>query len=250
MKRTVGIMGAMKQEVKEIVPLLETCNTVQIANRTFYSGTINGVEVVVVISQIGKVAAATTVSILVHLFHVTEILFSGTAGALSPKLKMGDIVVANRLIQHDFDVFPLFPHHLIPHNNKIAWECTDDFLQSKVKACKSLLEKQNMEKLLGKAVVEAFFPEPPSLYVGAISSGDQFIYSDEQRQKVLADFPDVLCVEMEGAAVAQACDDYELPFTIIRYISDNADVNAHVDFEMFVYKVASIYSREIVKSLI
>ncbi len=90
----------------------------------------------------------------------------------------------------------------------------------------------------------------PKLYLGDIASGDQFINSDEQRREILSLLPEVLCVEMEGAAVAQVCLEFGVPFTVIRTISDTADHNAHVDFNKFIVEVANAYSRAIISEII
>jgi adenosylhomocysteine nucleosidase len=116
------------------------------------------------------------------------------------------------------------------------------------KAVSRLLE-QGVENMVGEEAVKEF-NLAPALHFGDIASGDQFINSIEKRDEILSLLPDVLCVEMEGAAVAQVCLEFGTPFTVIRTISDTADHNARVDFGKFIVEVANAYSRAIVKEII
>ena len=113
-KRIVGILGAMPQEVDDVIRLLKNAQEFSFGMRTYISGQINGTDAVVVFSRWGKVAAAATVSALIHHFAVTEIIFTGVAGAIDPKLKIGDIVIGRRLIQHDIDARPLMQRFEVP----------------------------------------------------------------------------------------------------------------------------------------
>ena len=115
------------------------------------------------------------------------------------------------------------------------------------KAIANLLER-GVEHMVGEEAVKEF-NLAPKLYFGDIASGDQFINSNEKRQEILSLLPDVQCVEMEGAAVAQVCLEFGVPFTVIRTISDTADHNARVDFGKFIVEVANAYSRSIVSEL-
>ena len=103
--------------------------------------------------------------------------------------------------------------------------------------------------MVGEEAVKEF-NLAPKLYFGDIASGDQFINSNEKRQEILGELPDVLCVEMEGAAVAQVCLEFGIPFTVIRTISDSADHNARVDFTRFIVEVANSYSKSIVSEIV
>src|SRR6478752_8004470 len=114
MKKTIAIMGAMPEEIDGVVALLDNCTEFSIGQRTYYSGQINDIDTVVVFSRWGKVAAATTVSALIHHFQITELIFTGVAGAIKDNLKIGDIVLAKRLIQHDMDARPLMNQFEIP----------------------------------------------------------------------------------------------------------------------------------------
>ena len=247
MDRTIGILGAMAQEIDEVKALLENKTVVNIGNREFVVGKINGIACVVAFSKWGKVAATITATLMVQEFGVTELIFSGTAGALADGLKVGDIVIAKRLVQHDLDVSPIIPRFELPLLNRIYVDSDPEVTALAGKAVSNLLE-QGVEKMVGEQAVKDF-NLAPTLYYGDIASGDQFINSDVKRLEILDHLPNVLCVEMEGAAVAQVCLEFGVPFTVIRTISDTADHNARIDFGKFIVEVANAYSRAIVNEI-
>jgi adenosylhomocysteine nucleosidase len=245
----IGIMGALPEEINGITQLMEDLNSQTIGRRIFYTGTINGTSVVVVYSRMGKVAAATTVSVLVHWFKVTEVIFTGVAGALSPDLIIGDMIVATELLQHDMDARPLFPRYEIPLLRKTWFSSDKQRSQQITRSIENLLQEKVLHQLIAPEVLEPFGINSPKLMTGAVISGDQFINSEAHKKQLLEEHPQALCVEMEGAAVAQVCYENDIPFTIIRTISDTADEKASVDFNAFVREVASRYSVAVIQSL-
>ena len=247
MTRNIGILGAMSQEIDEVKALLSNKTIVTIANREFVVGKINGIACVVAFSKWGKVAATITATLLIQEFGVTDLFFIGTAGALADDLKVGDIVVARRLVQHDLDARPIISRFELPLLNRVYVSTDWQLTELAGKAVSNLLER-GVEYMVGEEAVKEF-NLTPKLYFGDIASGDQFINSDEKRQEILGLLPEVLCVEMEGAAVAQVCLEFGTPFTVIRTISDTADHNARVDFGKFIVEVANAYSRSIVGEL-
>ena len=247
MERNIGILGAMSQEIDEVKALLTEKTIVKIANREFVVGKLNNVRCVVAFSKWGKVAATITATLLVQEFGVTDLFFIGTAGALADGLKVGDIVVARRLVQHDLDARPIISRFELPLLNRIYVSTDWHLTELAGRAVSNLLER-GVEHIVGEEAVEEFHLAP-KLYYGDIASGDQFINSDEKRQEILGLLPEVLCVEMEGAAVAQVCLEFGIPFTVIRTISDTADHNARVDFGKFIVEVANAYSRGIVSEI-
>ncbi len=242
-------MGAMTEEISGVSALLTGCREVTSGRRTYYVGKIDGIDTVVVFSRWGKVAAATTVSTLIHEFNITELLFTGVAGAIHPSLSIGDIVVAKRLIHHDLDVRPILKQYEIPLLN-LTWLETDEFrLNSAEKAINTLLGNKNLHAAIDEAELEKFNIVDPKLFTGDVASGDQFFFKSSQKHALHAQLPDVLCVEMEGAAVAQVCFEHDVPFTVIRTISDDADESSPVNFAEFIKEVASKYSVEIIKNI-
>lgn len=242
-------MGAMPEEITGVIALLDNPISTTIGRRIYTTGTISGIETVVVFSRWGKVATAATVSALIHHFNITQLIFTGVAGALSPKLQIGDIVIASRLIQHDMDARPLMPQFEIPLLGKTYFETDNNQLTIAQNAITTLLESNTLINLVGNEVATTFGIAQPKLHTGDIASGDKFFANNNDKQNLLAALPNLLCVEMEGAAVAQVCYEYNIPFTIIRTISDSADDNSHIDFPAFIKEVSSKYSVAIVKEI-
>ena len=248
MERNIGILGAMAQEIDEVKAMLTEKTNVRIANRDFVVGKLNGVRCVVAFSKWGKVAATITATLLIQEFAVTDLFFIGTAGALADDLKVGDIVVSKRLVQHDLDARPMLSRFELPLLNRIYVNSDPGLTELAGRAITNLLA-QGVEKMVGKDAVREFKLNP-TLHFGDVASGDQFINSDEKRQEILDLLPDLQCVEMEGAAVAQVCLEFGTPFTVVRIISDTADHNARIDFNKFILEVANAYSKAIVGEIL
>ena len=237
----------MAQEIDEVKALLTDKTTVKIANREFVVGKIGNVRCVVAFSKWGKVAATITATLLIQEFGVTDLLFIGTAGALAADLKVGDIVISKRLVQHDLDARPIISRFELPLLNRVYVDSDPELTELAGRAVGNLINKGVLNMVGEQAVKD--FNLAPTLHFGDIASGDQFINSDEKRNEILGLLPDVKCVEMEGAAVAQVCLEFGVPFTVIRTISDTADHNARIDFSKFIIEVANAYSRAIVSEI-
>jgi adenosylhomocysteine nucleosidase len=250
MVKRIGIMGALPEEINGIISLMENLRETVIGRRIFFSGIINHVEVVLVYSRMGKVAAATTVSALIHHFKITELIFTGVAGGLHHDVQIGDIVLAKRLVQHDMDARPLAPRYEIPLLEKTWFETSLPALETAEKAITLLFHPDEIHSLINESSLASFNIQNPKCLVGDVISGDQFISSAKEKQRLISEHPGALCVEMEGAAVAQVCYEHDIPYTIIRTISDVADDNSHIDFNSFIKEVASKYSVEIVKRMV
>lgn len=247
MTRRIGILGAMKEEIDLVKGMVENRNVVEIGNREFITGQIKGVECVVAFSKWGKVAATITATVLLTEFKITELFFIGTAGALAEELKVGDIVISKRLVQHDLDARPIIKQYELPLLNKVYVNSDDALTELAGRAVKDLLSR-GVEKMVGEEAAHEFDLHP-TLYFGDIASGDQFINSEEKRNAIITGLPGILCVEMEGAAVAQVCLEFGVPFTVIRTISDTADHNARIDFGKFIQEVANAYSKAIIPEI-
>ena len=247
--RIIGIMGAMPEEIDSITQLLSEKRVVSMGMRTYTCGKLAGVSTVVVFSRWGKVAAATTVSNLILEFKITELIFTGVAGAIAPRMNIGDIVLGKRLIQHDVDARPLMQQFEIPLLGKTFFDCPDDRLTVAAAAITDVLEHGHLYSAIGKDELDRFGIVAPKLVVGDIASGDQFFSSSRDKDDLLELLPSVLCVEMEGAAVAQVCYEYAIPYTVIRTISDAADEKSHIDFPSFIKSISSKYSLEIIKNI-
>lgn len=241
----IGIVAALHEEISELLTLLSEARRVSIGNRTFWQGELDGRAVVVVLSRIGKVAAATTAAVLVTHFGVRAVVFAGVAGALSPEVAVGDVVVSTELLQHDVDASPLFPRWEIPLTGLARFRADPALAQGLLASAGTILADPCA--LLGRQVMDAFGIATPRAHAGLIISGDRFVSTSAESLVLKAALPDALAVEMEGAAVAQVCHEWGVPFAAIRTISDRADDAASVDFSQFIAEVDSRYSVAILR---
>ena len=229
----LGIISALQDEQQGLVEAMQGPATLIHGMRTYTAGKIAGIDAVCVLSRIGKVAAATTATMLIEKFGVTHILFTGVAGAGAADVKVGDVVVADSLLQYDIDASPLFPRYEVPLTGLSHFHTDQQLSNILADAAAGYLEME-------------FEHERPRVHRGLIASGDQFISSAEHINALNAALPGLLAVEMEGAAVAQVCFELGVPFAVIRTISDNANEDAAHDFMRFVQTVAAKYAFHIV----
>ncbi len=242
----IEILGAMLEEVRTIGHAMTNVSKQTIAGREYWLGELTGRDVALVFSGWGKVAAASTTTTLIDRFGCGLVLFTGVAGAASNDLEIGAIVIASSLIQHDMDVSAsgLFARFEIPLLGISFFPVSIHLSQCALTATHLFLEKAGGH--LQTHLVLAGLGRTPNVYLGIIASGDQFIASAERLAELRSDIPDLLAVEMEGAAVAQVCYEHGVECVVIRSISDRADHTAHLDFPKFVEHVASFYSLGIV----
>ncbi|HCC93267.1 MAG TPA: 5'-methylthioadenosine/adenosylhomocysteine nucleosidase [Flavobacteriaceae bacterium] len=249
-ERIIGIMGAIPQEINGVVNLLTNKQEHKIGRRSYFTGELNNQKVVVVYSRVGKVAASATVTTLILEFKVSELIFTGVAGGIHTDVKIGDIVLGQSLIQHDMNAQPLFPAYEIPMLGKAYFEADSSQLQVATTAILEILEEQHLHNVISEKDLDKFNIHQPQLHVGLIGSGDLFFSTNSQKEKLQQNLPEMLCVEMEGAAVAQVCYEFDIPFIIIRTISDDADDHSTLDFNSFIEKISNVYSIEIIKNII
>ncbi|MBN2782602.1 MAG: 5'-methylthioadenosine/adenosylhomocysteine nucleosidase [Campylobacterales bacterium] len=226
-KQTIAIMGAMPEEVAPILEAIGEYETVEFAKNRYYKANYKGVDVVIAYSKIGKVFSTLTATTMIEHFGATKLLFSGVAGAISPELKVGDIVVATKLSQHDLDITAFgHPFGYVPEGAVY------------VEADKELIEcSKRVASSMGKEVKE-----------GIIATGDQFV-ADETRKNWIGKEFDAVALEMEGGSVAVVCDSLNIPFFILRSISDAADMDASFSFDEFLESSAIISAEFIIKML-
>lgn len=239
----IGIMSALHEELSAVLADMPEEQRVAVAGRDFWLGHWQGHAVVAVLSRVGKVAAATTAAVMLERFGVDALVFTGAAGGLGPGVRVGDVVVATGLIQHDMDASPLFPRHEVPMYGRALFEADTALSLQLTEAAQQVL--QAAERHLGPDTLAQFQLSSPKVHQGLIVSGDRFVSTSAESQTLRESLPEALAVEMEGAAVAQVCLDYGVPFAAVRTISDRADDTAHTDFNRFIREVASRYSRAI-----
>ena len=241
----IGIISAMHEEMQTLLENLQEPITSTKGMRTYYSGNLFDTDVILVFSRWGKVASATTVTQLINDYDIDEIIFTGVAGAITENLNIGDIVIGKNLYQHDVNASPLFKKFEVPLLNKVYFETSSLHREQLYKATQVFLNSYTNFISLENA--HKFNIEQPKTLLGDIASGDQFIPDIAIVKKLSDELPSVSCVEMEGAAVAQVCYEYNIPFSIIRIISDKANDNAHIDFPKFAKEIASHYALGILK---
>jgi adenosylhomocysteine nucleosidase len=232
---TIGILGAMPQEINGIALRIQNAQEYIIGQRTDISGTLNNTPVVVVFSRWGKVAAATTVTTLIQHFKVTQVVFTGVAGGMAPHLRIGDFVIGQHFYQHDMDARPLMSQFEIPLLGTTFFSANAALIQKAVQSAYRIARAETPS---------------PTVHVGNIASGDQFIASETQRSFIIQNLPHVIAVEMEGAAVAQVCHEFEIPFVVMRIISDTANQEAPENFEEFIELHASRLSALFIQDFI
>lgn len=239
----IGIMGAMHEELAAVLAEMRHEQRVTLAGRDFWVGHWQEHAVVVALSRIGKVAAATTATVMLERFSVDALVFTGAAGGLGSGVLVGDVVVATGLLQHDMDASPLFPRHEVPLYGRAIFETDQPLSAQLLEAAQQVL--QAADHHLGACTLAQFQMSSPQVHHGLIISGDRFVSTSAESVALQQALPNAVAVEMEGAAVAQVCLDYGVPFAALRTISDRADDAAHADFNHFIREVASRYSRAI-----
>lgn len=240
----IGVMGAMPEEVGALRADMNGRRTVS-GGREFTRGPLFGRECVVVFSRCGKVASAATALDLILRERAERIIFLGLAGSLRPEVRVGDVVVATELLQHDLDASPLFPRYEVPLAGRSRFPTDAGDRRRAVNAAHLFLSSDLPTAL--PAAVRSALTHTPRVHEGVVITGDRFIARADQADALRRLLPDALCVEMEGAAVAQVCFDYATPCTIIRTISDAADDDAHHAFTRALPIIAGAYAHGILK---
>lgn len=225
----IGIIGAMDEEVTALKEAMDVRETVERAGMNFVKGTLGSKEVTVVRSGIGKVNAGICAQILVSEFQAEVLINTGIAGSLDARIDIGDMVISTDALYHDMDATAFgYPLGQVPRMDLLAFPA---------------------DERLVKLAVEANAEANPDIhtFTGRVVSGDQFVASDEVKEKILKNFGG-LCTEMEGAAIAHAAYLNKVSCVIIRAISDKADGSASEDYPAF-EKKAIEHSVRLVKTL-
>ncbi|RXI43818.1 5'-methylthioadenosine/S-adenosylhomocysteine nucleosidase [Malaciobacter mytili] len=226
----LAIMGAMQEEIEPLLENFENIKVTEYAKNKYYEVSLDGLDIVIAHSKIGKVFASLTATTMIEKFGCDTLLFSGVAGAVNSELKIGDLIIADKLCQHDLDITAFgHPHGYVPGG--------DVFVETS-KELREVAKEVASEN--GLKVIE-----------GTIATGDQFVHSTQRKDFILNTFK-ADALEMEGASVAVVCDSLNIPFFILRAISDSADMEANFDFDEFLKssaKISADYLIQIVKKL-
>ena len=228
--KKIGIIGAMELEVEELKAKMQVKRIVEKAGMKFFEGVLSNTDVVIVQSGIGKVNAGICVQILVDTFEITTVINTGVAGSLNNKANIGDIIISSESQEHDMDVTALgYEPGIIPQMKESVFKADAKIAELAVEVCKEVNPDINV--LTGKVV-----------------SGDQFVSSKVQKEKLINVFHGD-CAEMEGAAIAHAAYLNNIPYLVIRAISDKADGSAQMDYPTF-EKAAAAHSAKLVEHLV
>lgn len=223
----IAIMGAMVEEIEPLLAVFGEYKVTEYAANKYYETSYKGMEVVVAYSKIGKVHAALTAGTMIEKFGCEKLLFSGVAGAINPELKIGDLIIASKLCQHDLDITAFgHPYGYVPEGKQFVE--SDSALNQLAKAAAADLGLKLLE--------------------GIIATGDQFV-ANEERKNWIAETFKADALEMEGASVALVCDNLNVPFMILRAISDSADMDAGFSFEEFLKSSAKQSAEFLIKIL-
>ena len=226
----LGIIGAMAEEVEQLKAEMKETKVVSLAGMDFYKGKIQDRDVVVVRSGIGKVNGAVCVQILVDRFGVNGIVNTGIAGSLKAEINIGDLVLATDAVQHDVDATQFgYEPGQIPQLGVLAFKADPSLREAGVKCCRQVNPDIGVHE-------------------GRVLTGDQFVSSKDKKKWLYETFQGV-CTEMEGAAIAQAAYLNQVPFLIVRAISDKADDSAQMDYEEF-ERMAIVHSVNLTRALI
>ncbi len=221
----LAIMGAMEEEITPLLEYFTDVKTIEFAKNIYYEAKYGNLNVVIAYSKIGKVFSTLTATTMIEKFGCDTLLFSGVAGGINPALKIGDLIVANKLSQHDLDITAFgHPHGYVPGGE--VFVNTDTNLKN---IALEVAEQNNIK------IIE-----------GTIATGDQFV-CDEKRKEFIQTTFTADALEMEGASVAVVCDALNVPCLILRAISDTADMDAGFNFEEFLVTSAKNSANFLIK---
>ena len=209
----IGIIAAMPEELVHLTQNLDRAQEVQVLGNTYYTGTVGKTEVVLVQSGIGKVMSAISVAVLADHFQVDAVINTGSAGAVAEGIAVGDVVIADKLAYHDVDVTAFGYAYGQMAQQPLYFESDKNFVAKIQESLCQLNQKWHL---------------------GLIATGDSFVAGNDKIEAIKSHFPEVLAVEMEGAAIAQVAQALGLPFLVIRAMSDNANHEASISFDEFI----------------
>ena len=209
----IGIIAAMPEELAYLLQHLDDAREEKVLGNSYHTGKVGSVELVLVESGIGKVMSAMSVAILADHFQVDAVINTGSAGAVANGIAVGDVVIADKLCYHDVDVTAFGYDYGQMARQPLYFESDKKFIS---------LIQESLSKL------------EQTWHLGLIATGDSFVAGEDKIKAIKEHFPQVLAVEMEGAAIAQAAQALNLPFLVVRAMSDNANHEASVSFDEFI----------------
>lgn len=219
----IGIIAAMDEEVEAIKKIMNNVSIKQIYELEFIIGKINKRDIVLVKCGVGKVNAARTTQILIDNFELDFVINVGTAGSLNENIEIGDVVIAEKLVQHDFDITAGGHEKGYITNTGKYFYSDKDLVEKARKTMQEMKEQFNQ-------------------FIGTIATGDIFVQDIQVKDRIKKEF-DADCAEMEGAGIAQVCILDNIPFIVIRAISDKPNGNNNIDFETYLQMACERYAK-------
>jgi len=233
----IGILVPMPEEIELLLREMQLDRVVEAGMRKYYVGKLEDKEVVIALSRIGKVASAVTAAYMITHFPLNQLIVAGVAGGADDKLNIGDVCIATECLQHDMDARGLYPQFTIPLLGIKSFSA-DAALVEKAEMAVTKFVQNGFFTLHHGNIKNEFNLQEIKVHKGILASGDQFVGTAESLAAIKKGIDNLLFVEMEGAAVAQVCYEYQIPLVNIRIISDQANDMAHLDYQQFIEKVA------------
>ncbi|MCI2235491.1 5'-methylthioadenosine/adenosylhomocysteine nucleosidase [Helicobacter sp. 14348-15] len=224
---TIGILGAMQEEISPLLEHYKTYETIAFGGNTFYKVSLSNKTLIIACSRIGKVHSSLSAATMILYFSCDKIIFNGVAGGINPSYKIGDLVIGEKLCQHDVDI-TIFGHPFGYFSDSKIFTQTDETLNE---LAKEVAKDLNI-----------------TIHQGTIATGDQFISNKEKKEWIKNEF-NADAIEMEGASVAVVCDNLNTPLCVIRAISDNAGDEALISYEEFLEHSAKQSASLVIKMI-
>lgn len=224
---TIGILGAMQEEISPLLEHYKTYETIAFGGNTFYKVSLSNKTLIIACSRIGKVHSSLSAATMILYFGCNKIIFNGVAGGINPSYKIGDLVIGKKLCQHDVDI-TIFGHPFGYFSDSKIFTQTDETLNE---LAKEVAKDLNI-----------------TIHQGTIATGDQFISNKEKKEWIKNEF-NADAIEMEGASVAVVCDNLNTPLCVIRAISDNAGDEALISYEEFLEHSAKQSASLVIKMI-
>lgn len=224
---TIGILGAMQEEISPLLEHYKTYETIAFGGNTFYKVSLSNKTLIIACSRIGKVHSSLSAATMILYFGCDKIIFNGVAGGINPSYKIGDLVIGEKLCQHDVDI-TIFGHPFGYFSDSKIFTQTDETLNE---LAKEVAKDLNI-----------------TIHQGTIATGDQFIGNKEKKEWIKNEF-NADAIEMEGASVAVVCDNLNTPLCVIRAISDNAGDEALISYEEFLEHSAKQSASLVIKMI-
>lgn len=247
---TIGILGAIKDEISWIFPLLKEQRQEKIGNRKYYIGKLNNKNIVASYSGYGKVASSLTATTLITKHNVDLIIFVGVAGALKKLVSIGDIVIGKNFYQHDVSASPTFKKFMLPFQKTPFIKGNDKLIKKAKAGVEKFLTNPNFKNLFSQNVLNDFNIKHPKLFIEDITSSDKAVLKKDEKLSLAKDLPSAFAVDMEGGAISQVCEDFSTPFVIIRVISDDINSSDNLNLKIFLTDLTSVYFKEIITYLL